>query len=49
MGDFGLATERWLRKFLRLPHEIPSDGTFGAMFATLDPEAFEAAFRAWTE
>lgn len=48
MEDFGLGREQWLRKFLRLPHGIPSQDTFAKVFAALDPEAFEAAFQAWT-
>lgn len=48
MEDFGTAREEWLKTFLRLPHGIPSEDTFGAVFAALDPKAFEAAFQAWT-
>jgi predicted transposase YbfD/YdcC len=49
MEDFGQGKEAWLRTFLRLPHGVPSEDTFGAVFAALDPEAFDAAFRAWTQ
>jgi len=48
MEDFGEGTEAWLKTFLALPHGIPSQDTFGEVFAALDPIAFEAAFRAWT-
>lgn len=48
MEEFGHAKEDWLRTFLKLPHGIPSHDTFGEVFAALDPDAFEAAFRAWT-
>lgn len=46
---FGQAKEPWLRSFLLLPHGIPSHDTFGRVFARLDPEQFEARFRAWIE
>ena len=37
----------WLKKFIPLPHGIPSHDTFGRVFARLDPEAFQAAFVVW--
>lgn len=37
----------WLKKFIPLPHVIPSHDTFGRVFARLDPQAFQAAFVAW--
>lgn len=48
MEDFGNGREEWLRTFLKLPAGIPSHDTFGRVLAALDPEAFEACFRAWT-
>lgn len=44
---FGRAKEDWLRRFLALPHDIPSHDTFGRVFALLDPQAFERCFRNW--
>jgi predicted transposase YbfD/YdcC len=44
---FGKVHEAWFRTFLGLPHGIPSHDTFGRVFAALDPEAFEAAMRAF--
>lgn len=44
---FGRAKRDWLGTFLALPHGIPSHDTFGRVFAALDPEQFEAGFRAW--
>ena len=44
---FGKVNEQWLRTFLDLPDDIPSHDTFGRVFAALDPEAFEAAVRAF--
>ena len=37
----------WFRQYLRLEHGIPSHDTFGRVFATIDAEAFGAAFRRW--
>jgi predicted transposase YbfD/YdcC len=49
IAAFGRAKESWLRRFLELPHGIPSHDTFGRVFALLAPAAFEACFRAWVE
>jgi predicted transposase YbfD/YdcC len=49
MEEFGQGKEEWLKTFLKLPHGIPSHDTFGEVFAALDPDAFEACFRAWTQ
>ncbi len=45
--DFGESHEDWLRKLLELPHGIPSQDTFLRVFAGVDPEAFQGAFREW--
>lgn len=37
----------WFRRFLKLPHGIPSHDTFGRLFSLIDPEEFEQAFRHW--
>jgi len=47
MEEFGKSNEEWFRSFLELPHGIPSHDTFGRVFASLDPDAFESAFRDW--
>jgi predicted transposase YbfD/YdcC len=39
----------WLRGYLRLTHGIPSHDTFGRIFGLIDPQQFEAAFRAWVK
>ena len=44
---FGQSKEQWFRKFLELPHGIPSHDTFGRVFALIDPEQFQARFRDW--
>jgi predicted transposase YbfD/YdcC len=41
---FGQAKHGWLRRFLALPHGIPSHDTFNRVFAALDPEKFGARF-----
>ena len=45
--EFGLTHETWLRKFLRLPHGIPSHDTISRVFRRLKPKAFEACFLEW--
>jgi len=49
MEEFGKAKKAWLKKYLRLPHGIPSHDTFGRLFAALDASAFLACFRSWVE
>jgi DDE_Tnp_1-associated len=49
MEEFGKSKETWLKKYLRLPHGIPSHDTFGRLFAALDASAFLACFRSWVE
>ena len=44
---FGQQHLEWLKKFLLLPHGIPSDDTFARVFALLNPSAFEECFVAW--
>ena len=44
---FGNAKFRWLRRFLTLPHGIPSHDTIGAVFAQLNPRQFEQCFLDW--
>jgi len=44
---FARARHEWLRKFLRLPHGIPSHDTFERVFDLLDPQQCQACFRDW--
>jgi predicted transposase YbfD/YdcC len=48
MEAFGLAKEDWLRRFLRLPHGIPSHDTFRAVISRIDPSCFSECFTRWT-
>src|SRR4051812_29716035 len=49
MAEFGMAKEPALRQLLRLAHGTPGHDTFSRVFRLLDPVAFEAAFRRFTE
>lgn len=39
----------FFKKFLNLPHGVPSHDTFGRVFAALDTEAFAKSFTAWVQ
>ena len=45
--DYAKAKKDWLKKFLALPHGIPSHDTFGRVFSLLRPEEFEKCFASW--
>ncbi len=44
---FGRKRHAWLKRFLSLPHGIPSHDTFERVFDRINPQAFQACFRAW--
>jgi predicted transposase YbfD/YdcC len=41
------AQELWLRRYLRLPHGVPSRDTIGRVLQSLKPSAFQQCFAAW--
>lgn len=43
------AKQKWLRKFLELPNDIPSHDTFGRVFSLLDPQEFQQGFLSWVQ
>ena len=47
VADYGRDHERWLSRWLSLPHGIPSHDTFSRVFQRLDPEALEEGLRCW--
>jgi predicted transposase YbfD/YdcC len=44
---FGKQRLAWLRRFLKLPNEIPSHDTFERVFDRIDPRAFHQSFQNW--
>jgi len=49
MEVWGEANDDWLDSLLELPHGVPTQDVFLAVFGALDPEAFSAVFRAWVD
>jgi hypothetical protein len=47
--EFGKVREAWLRKFLRLPHGIPSHDTINRVFRAVKPSEFERCFLTWVQ
>jgi len=47
--DFGKAKLSWLKRYLELPHDIPSHDTFNRVFAALNPEKFNKCFLDWVK
>jgi predicted transposase YbfD/YdcC len=46
---FAYGRRDWLKKFLALPHGIPSHDTFERVFDLLAPDQFQACFRDWMQ
>jgi predicted transposase YbfD/YdcC len=44
---WGRTHEKWLRRFLPLPHGIPCHDTFRRLFERLDATAFQSCLRQW--
>jgi hypothetical protein len=49
MALFGNERLAWLRQFMALENGIPSDDTFGRVFARLEPGQFQACFMSWVK
>jgi len=47
IANYAKAKKEWFKKFLELPHGIPSHDTFGRVFSLLCPEEFEKCFLSW--
>ncbi|WP_083953460.1 ISAs1 family transposase [Thauera butanivorans] len=47
ISQWGKEKLDWLRRFLTLDYGVASSDTFERVFALLDPESFERAFRSW--
>ena len=45
--EFGKAKREELKKYLQLPHGIPSHDTLGDLFARLCPDELQAGFLSW--
>lgn len=44
---WGEVNQAWLAEFLDLPHGVPTQDVFLAVFAALDPKEFSLMFRSW--
>jgi len=47
--EFGKAKCKWFKRFLELPHGIPSTDTFERVFARIDPDEFKTSFIKWIQ
>jgi predicted transposase YbfD/YdcC len=49
IATFAQTRHDWLKRFLRLPHGVPSHDTLERVFDRLDPAMFQACFRDWMQ
>lgn len=49
ISRWGKTKRRWLKRFLALPHGIPSPDTFRRVLERLNPEEFQKAFLEWVQ
>src|SRR5690242_5143109 len=47
VAEYGRSKEAFFRRFLELPHGVPSHDTFYRVFVRLDPDASAACFGRW--
>jgi len=47
VAAFGQAREKWLRRYLPLPHGTASHDTFGRLFARIEPTQLQKRFLSW--
>ena len=47
IAEYGRSKEAFFRRFLELPHGVPSHDTFERVFSKLDPDAFADRFGRW--
>jgi predicted transposase YbfD/YdcC len=46
---FGKSKYKWFKRFLELPHGVPSHDTFGRVFSRINPEEFQRSFLDWVK
>ena len=49
LATFGRERRAWLARFLDLTNGIPPHDTFERVFDRIEPQAFQASFRAWIQ
>jgi predicted transposase YbfD/YdcC len=47
--EFGIQKERWLKRYLKLPHGIPSHDTIARVLSLINPSKMEIAFSEWVK